>query len=283
MTPVKISLLLPTRGRPERLKNFLDSAYQLAKYPDRIQVVLYIDADDLTTLHFEYQHLYTKKIIGERSTMGFYNTKCLKASDGEIIILANDDVVIQTKNWDEKISEFHDSHPDKIYLAYPNDLNKKKSLATFPILSRKTCDLLRDIFPAEYKGSLIDLHLYDIFNRFKKKKSERLFFLEDVVFEHRHFRNNKAEIDDTYKNRSRFGDDEVFVSLVNLRQNEFKRLQKIGDEQEVIAQEAPVKGLLKKITRYAVKFGFDFGAPLGWRVYLFYYFSARSVYERFFL
>lgn len=281
MKPVKISLLLPTRGRPEKLKKFLDSACVLAKKPERIQVILYVDEDDLTTLSFEYKNLETKKLIGPRNTMGFYNTACLKSSDGELVVLVNDDVVIQTKNWDEKIAEFHDAHPDKIYLAYPNDLNKKKSLATFPILSRKTCDLLQDVFPLSYKGSLIDLHLYDIFNRFKKKKLDRLFFLEDVVFEHRHFRNNKAEIDDTYKSRSRFGDDEVFVSLVDLRKSEFENLQKNGIKLSLIYQQEKVKSLPGKIINYLIKFGFDFSSPLGWRLYLFYYFSARSVYEQF--
>jgi hypothetical protein len=55
MSPnIKISLLLPTRQRPEQLKRFYDSAMSLANKPYEVEVVVYIDKDDRS-----YNHLKT--------------------------------------------------------------------------------------------------------------------------------------------------------------------------------------------------------------------------------
>jgi len=149
--------------------------------------------------------------------MGQCNSACLAASSGEIVILTNDDIVVRTNGWDNVIRDTHTSIEDQIYLAYPNDLLKGRKLCTFPILSRKTCTLIGEPFPSMYHGAFIDYHLMDVFKRLERAGQRRLLYLQDVVFEHMHYRTGKSRFDQTYSERNRFADDNVFLGLRDLR------------------------------------------------------------------
>ncbi len=192
----------------------------------RIEIVLCIDDDDLESQSLSLSPaLNVRKIIGPRSTMGTYNTKCLSASTGDIVILFNDDIVVRTPNWDKIIASFDEGHKDKIYLAYVNDLFKKEKVGSFPILSRKVCEILTDPFPADYKGEHIDYHLFDIFKRLESAGYPRIHYFEDVVFEHMHFSQGKAHVDQTYLDRKMYADDQVFIAYSSFRRKSAERLK----------------------------------------------------------
>ena len=125
MTLPVISLLLPTRGRPALVERFFQSVVEMTAHPERVEVVLYIDEDDCGSHHLDCPGIRVTKIIGPRMTMGAYNAACLEKATGSIIMLVNDDMVIRTKGWDERIVALDGSFPDGIYLVYGNDLLKK--------------------------------------------------------------------------------------------------------------------------------------------------------------
>ena len=50
-------MLLPTRNRPELLKQFLDSVVQTSKDLSEIEIVLYVDDDDQSTQELDYKEL----------------------------------------------------------------------------------------------------------------------------------------------------------------------------------------------------------------------------------
>ena len=79
-------------------------------------------------------------------------------------------------------------------------------------------------FPHEYRGAFIDYHLLDIFKRLERNGHQRLVYLEDVVFEHMHYRTGKGDYDEIYRKRRRFGDDETFLRLRNERSLAAQRL-----------------------------------------------------------
>jgi hypothetical protein len=282
----KISLLLPSRGRIEKLRLLLKNLESQTCDLNKLEIILLLDDDDVESHAVGHDQLNIKKIIQARSSMGQYNTNCFEASSGDIIILINDDMLIQTQGWDEKIREFDAKFSDKVYLAYPNDLFKGK--CTFPILSRKTCELLKYPFPIQYKGAFIDTHLFDIFERLRKKGFNRTIFLEDVVFEHRHYRSGKAQFDLTYKNRNRFGDDQVFVDLIAMRQENAKTLlaQIEGSEYRLQTLNASSISLYQGSIfflpfKLVAAFFKDYSLPLKWRSYLSLYFFARTVFFKF--
>jgi len=190
-----------------------------------VEVVLYADEDDPASHSLAVEGLAVKTIVGPRASMGEYNSACLEAARGDIVILGNDDVVIQTRGWDRKLRELHTALGDHVYLGYPNDLFKGKRLSSFPILSRKTCELLVEPFPRAYVGAFIDQHLLDVFKRLEWRGHPRIVYLEDVIFEHMHFRTGKGDFDQIYGNRGRFADDDTFLRLRAERSAAAARMQ----------------------------------------------------------
>lgn len=267
----RISLLLPTRGRPKLALRFLESAAARSDAPDFVEAVLRVDEDDPQSHNLGTPGITVRTIVGPRATMGEYNTACLRGSRGEIMVLANDDVIIRTQGWDRRLRELDASIPDRIYLAYPNDLFKGRSLCAFPIVSRRTCELLAEPFPAEYRGAFIDYHLLDIFKRLERRGQRRLLYLEDVVFEHMHFRTGKGEHDQTYASRNRFSDDGTFLRLRDKRSGAAARLSGVPD---LGLGTAPAKGDAEAFLRATI---LDDELPFAWRLRLFLWFLARRV------
>lgn len=280
---LSISLLLPTRGRTTLVQRLFRSIVEMTKGLNRIEVVLYIDEDDVGSFGLDSPDFRVVKIIGPSMTMGGYNSACLEKARGDVIILANDDMVIRTPGWDERILEMHNEFEDQVYLGYANDLFKKSRFCTFPILSRRTCDLLVTPYPTAYRRAFIDVHLFDIFKRLQHAGCDRICYQDDLVFEHLHFRTGKAPYDETYGygQRGRFADDPKFVTLTGMRSAAAKRLlsvirnEPIAVVDEAELQEIMPDGIADAIRLFSQQFLLDRELPLGWRSFLWYWFIGR--------
>ena len=270
----RISLLLPTRGRPELLRRFLESVLARSERPELVEVVVYADEDDPSSHGFQVEGLEVSTIVGPRASMGEYNTACYERCRGDIVVLGNDDVVIQTRGWDRKLREMHAAMQDRIYLAYPNDLFKGRGLSAFPILSRVACQALGEPFPRAYRGAFIDYHLLDIFKRLERSGHQRLIYLEDVVFEHMHFRTGKGDLDEIYRGRSRFHDDETFLRLRDERSMLARKLIGII-EGKTAAPPAPPATAPVPEPGFLRASLLDRELPLSWRLRLYFWFIAR--------
>ena len=220
----RISLLLPTRGRQHLLRRLFDSLVMHTAHLEDLEVILYLDDDDETGHDIGDDRFSLIKIIGPRSSMGAYNTICLGRASGDLIMLINDDVIVRTSAWDRTVAELARRVSDGIFLAYPNDLHIGKRMCTFPIFTRKACEVLTRPYPEEYKSYFIDWHIFDIFKRLRAMGHARIFYLEDVVFEHCHYMAGKAELDATYRVKNYYQDDWTFLKLRSLRQRMAERL-----------------------------------------------------------
>jgi hypothetical protein len=201
MSITNFSLLLPTRGRPHLISKLFTSIVETTAHLEELEVVLYIDEDDLSSHKISHPSLRIKKLIRPRTTMGCINRACYEASEGRFVMLLNDDVLFRTSNWDLAVINAFAQFPDSIVLVYGNDLFRGRQMASFPILSRTTCELMGSICPSEYRGDLIDVHIFDIFKRLARFGYDRILYLEDVIFEHLHFLVNKSQFDATYMGR----------------------------------------------------------------------------------
>ena len=277
-----ISLLLPTRGRKEQCTRFLNSVAQMAEDPGNLEVIICVDTDDIESHKIRNDLLKTKMIVRDQQTMGKYNSDCLEAASGDIVFLVNDDIEVRTKGWDQKILAMDSNYPDGVYLAYPNDMFKGARQPTFPILSKTLCDLLGDPFPSSYRGSFIEYHILDIFMRLKKLNIDRIHFMQNTVFEHRHYRLGKSEIDETYKNRDRFGDDLNFILENGNRRNQAKKLvnhirqKKVFPRVEPLVKPKEYQHYGRVLISYLIQLlsGRD-NVPISWRLFLALWFSAR--------
>ena len=216
---IKISLLLPSRGRPKKFNRLISSINKTTFDLSSIELISIHDNDDESFYEIEFKKCKFKniQIKSEQSSMGFYNSECLKKSSGESIILINDDVIFKTKNWDKLVNNLALKHKDGIYLGYGNDLFKGSKLPTFPILNRALIELIKDPYPVEYKGAFIDTHLNDLFQIIRKKYQDRFEYLEKFIIEHLHYRTGKSKVDEIYLKRDRFGDDNIFLEKFKTR------------------------------------------------------------------
>lgn len=286
----KISLLLPTRGRPAWVERLFSSISKTVSSADTIEVIVYVDEDDTESHNLSSSDFSVTTIIGPCKSMGGYNSACLDKARGDIIILANDDMVMRTPDWDAKIIQMDAESADKIYLAYGNDLLKKRSLCTFPILPRRTCELLVDPYPIAYHGAFIDVHLFDIFKRLQHAGFDRIRYMGDLIFEHLHYRVGKADYDDTYMRRMRFADDSTFIAMAGHRRQAAALLLSTLRGEALPPPIGPLthcpevpNNLLSAVHRFTRELLWDRQLPLRWRIYLWYWFIGRYLAARGFL
>ena len=182
------SIIVPTRGRPDGLRRLLDSFKATTAHLDSVEVILVIDTDDGKTIAFVYDDFPLKRVVVQPGLkMGALNMAGYNAAIGDYIMLLNDDVVLRTQAWDEKILGGFKTFSDKIVLVHVNDKIFGEKLCTFPFLSREYCEIAGGICPEDYVRYRIDDHVYNVFNLLAVMGRIRILYLPDVVFEHTNY------------------------------------------------------------------------------------------------
>ncbi len=179
-----ISLIVPTRGRPAQLRRMLDSVARTAYHPERIEVVLVVDADDPASLVTHPRLNVIHVVVPPGQTMGSLNGAGYAASTGAYVMLLNDDVIVRTPGWDATALACFRRFPDPFVLVHVNDTLMRDNLCTFPLTSRAFYERLGGICPPEYQRYRIDDHIEDVFNLLAVLGERRVVYLPDVVFEH---------------------------------------------------------------------------------------------------
>ena len=143
MTLPLVSMLLPCRGRYEGTRQSLESL-KLATDPSRIEVLVRADDDDPQTAEImkEEWPFVTKTFVGPRGN-GYadlhhmYNQLAAEAA-GTFLFLWNNDAVIQTPGWDDKLVPFDDGKLRYFHVRVTPD----DQILSFPIVHRSYQDCL---------------------------------------------------------------------------------------------------------------------------------------------
>jgi len=179
-----ISIILPTRRRPQYLIDFVDSVRRTVFQPENLEIVLVRDEDD-STLCPEVEGLVIRQVIGPPGrNMGELNQAGLLACSGEWVFLLNDDVLMKTAGWDSRLNWASSRYRDGICLIHVNDTLLRERLCVFPFISRLLA-LKYNFIESCYKRYRIDDHIEDIFLRLAALGENRIQYLPDVVVEHR--------------------------------------------------------------------------------------------------
>jgi hypothetical protein len=185
MDDILISLIVPTRGRPEGMLAFLESVHANASAPQNIEAVMVVDEDDPKSQAITFKGLRLVKVmVPPGLTMGALITAGYRASSGEYIMLTNDDIIVKSKAWDDRALAALRSFPDGIALIHVNDTMQGDNLCIFPFVSRKFCEFGGGICPEEYIRYRIDDHIHHVFDFLASHGHERVVYLPDVEFEH---------------------------------------------------------------------------------------------------
>ena len=116
-----ISILTPTRGRPENVKRLVRSALSTAQFPDQVEFLFYVDLDD-DSFPSEIESTNVRVIRGPRMWLSVLQNILYANCKGEIVMYSGDDLVFKTQGWDKKVVGAIEKYPDKLALVYPNDL-----------------------------------------------------------------------------------------------------------------------------------------------------------------
>lgn len=146
----KISVLVPTRDRIAVLQTMLVSLYAKVSDADNVEVIARVDDDDQNTLDYlrrwPWVRLICKSRVGYAKNAQMVN-ECATESTGDLLLVANDDLIFETQDWDLKLATAAAAYPDGIFdLCADTVLNNEN--CCFPCISRRVYELLGHFFDA---------------------------------------------------------------------------------------------------------------------------------------
>ena len=176
-----ISLLCPTRGRPDRAMQFLESV--LATQTNDNEIIFGLQSDDARLDDYPAQIKSRAMIFEPRSTVYYWN-QMAKVAKGDMLTLIADDVIMRTHGWDNKFHAEAAKYQDGIYLITTQDgrihCDRPAQLPTpHPTISRKWFETLGYFtFPGLF-------HYYaDTWNSKIARRLDRQINMYDVMWEH---------------------------------------------------------------------------------------------------
>jgi hypothetical protein len=192
-----ISLLVPTRKRPEKLRRMTDSVWNTVKgVPGKslrssVEILCYVTDDDDSYAGNEFD---AKIVRGPRLIMSDLWNTLLPHAHGDILMQCADDVVFRTPAWDRYVEEAFAAVEDKILLVHGHDLHPRgEFFATLPFVSREWVQAVGYFTGPGFSNDFSDTWPNDVADMIGRNK------YIPVVFEHVHWMLGKAEMDETYR------------------------------------------------------------------------------------
>lgn len=116
-----ISILCPSRGRPELAQRMIKTINETASNHKKIEIKLYLNDDDPRLE--KYKELLEEKYytVGPNQSPAYSWNLLADEASHDILFLAGDDIMFKTTNWDLKFKECFDRYEDKICMVVPWD------------------------------------------------------------------------------------------------------------------------------------------------------------------
>jgi glycosyltransferase involved in cell wall biosynthesis len=201
-----ISILCPTRGRPQILQRMIESVRDTSLGTE-IEVVLYIDDDDHSYDEMALPQgsggaiagtptkvLRGKIVRGPRICMSDYWNELIPHAHGDIYMLCGDDCVFRTVGWDALVENAFAESQDKLLLCYGDDKGPGgRIFATHPFVHRRWVEIVGYFSGPGFSCDFADAWPQDVADMIGRKK-----FLP-FVNEHMHALWGKALHDQTYR------------------------------------------------------------------------------------
>ena len=146
-----ISVLLPSRGRPEKCLRAIKS---LRPFGPHVEIVVGLDEDDPTAEQVKRDvadMIGVRAVIAPRhQTLARLCNSLYEISKGKWIFIFPDDYVMVTKGWPGKLLHATEQLPNGIGVPYLRDVSHPQ-FATCPVLSRKMIEAAKAIMPGGYQ------------------------------------------------------------------------------------------------------------------------------------
>lgn len=198
MSSFDISLLCPTKYRPQGLEDMWTSAIETADCPDSLELVVYVEHYDEETIS-KIEELEDKygsqilKIVGEEEVIySSLHNICCDNSSAELFFCTADDLIFRSQGWDTTAKEAFKEYNDKIIYAYPNDGHWGAELGTHGVFHKNWYNTLGYISPAIFTVDYSDNYIMDIC-----RAIGRAVYMPEMLVEHMHWTFGKSEFDRT--------------------------------------------------------------------------------------
>lgn len=187
-----ISLCLPSRERPERIRRMINSARATAK--GDIEFCICVDTNDPTLADYPAgEGIYYDHHGGGHHHSDLWNLAYREAS-GNIAMVCADDLYFRTEGWDLAVGFEFAKVPDKILHVWCNDGTKDTYVATHPFVSRRWIELAGFFTPPYFDAWYADTWLLDL-----ALKIGRSVYIPEYQIEHEHVLYGTAPHDRIYE------------------------------------------------------------------------------------
>ena len=227
-----ISILCPTKYRPEGLRRMWESALETSSL--KLELVLYVEEYDLETLHdipLLPNNDSINTIIGDgQQIYSNLHNVCCDASKYDIVMGAADDIVFRTKGWDKRVvEEFDKLNKDQIAYVYPNDGHHGENLGTHGFFHRNWFNTLGYLSPPIFSVDYSDNYVMDL-----SRSLGRAIYMPDVLVEHMHWSFGKSDFDVTaqvaHEKRLRDNNKEKYESSKIIVDSDAEKLRSIMEK-----------------------------------------------------
>ena len=220
----KISILVPSRNRSKKLNRFLDSLNSKTAIKSRIEILILLDSDESQLVEYDkilknYQIKFEIKLFNKNfRTHAERNNFLAKNSSGTIIFPANDDIIVETNNWDTlidlEVAKFKKNEP---LCLWPDSGNKYPFLhCHFPIINNIWYQKLGYVASELFNFWYLDTWICDL-----AKRSNKMIYVKKIKFKEFNAQANPEEFDDTYlkniSNNKMEKDIDIWNDTIHLR------------------------------------------------------------------
>lgn len=227
-----ISLLLPSRQRPQNIQRLWESVIHTADKPDDIEIIVYLDKDDpqldsYLELKLKNVTFYTTK----RTVLSEYWNKAYKKAKGPIFMHCGDDIIFRTKGWDTTVKQAFKESNDKLIFVHGDDGGGNgPNFGTHGFIHKNWVDISGFFVPPYFASDYNDTWLNDVANMLGRR------VYVDILTEHMHFAFGKSEIDITHQERLERhrtdNVDQLYASKIQERQDNADKIRMVIEEQK---------------------------------------------------
>lgn len=253
-----ISLLVPTRARPQDMESFAVSVDETVGNPESVEIVFGIDEDDALSLdkaqemsrHLRIQikaRLLTPWLDGHVN-LSYYWNQCYEAATHDIVGFFGDDTLFKTFGWDLEIQKLLVKDPT--LMIGVNGIHHPKTSWGLP-------DPGWMHFTHKKVHNLFGYYCYEPFRRycmdsmheFIFRRSGRYLYRKDLVMEHLQASTFTDKIDETHLRMSKWIDQDFALFQTQPIKNEIIRCSDLLNDMVLKFKKRKGTDILQKRSR----------------------------------
>lgn len=177
------------------MRSVVETALDTAFSPEKLEIVFYIDEDDVDSQNTVKEITAAKAVIGPRIVLSQCWNECQKVASHDVYMHCGDDILFKTVGWDLSVMTQFRKHPDRIAFVYGRDGIQPNTFGTHGFIHKNWVDTVGYFVPPYFSCDYNDTWLNDV-----SKMIGRHFYI-DIYTEHMHPAASKYIIDETHRER----------------------------------------------------------------------------------